>query len=80
MASHGITRDELNALLEAQSHLCAICERPHKGKGDRLHIDHCHRTGRLRALLCSNCNTLLGLAGDDPDRLEAAAAYLRSHN
>lgn len=52
---------------------CAICGSP----SDNLFIDHCHRTGRVRALLCLRCNSGLGFFDDDPDRLEAASRYIR---
>lgn len=55
---------------------CAICdEQLRPGKATAL--DHDHRTGRIRALLCSPCNLTLGKMRDDPDLLEKAAAYLR---
>lgn len=77
--SYGLTREALNALLEAQNHLCAICGNGHVGAGTRLHVDHNHATGAVRALLCGKCNTLIGLADESPERLEHAAAYLRRH-
>lgn len=68
-----ITVEQFQALVAAQNGRCALC-----GKvPPKLHVDHCHDTGRVRALLCSTCNTGLGKFGDDPVRLEAAAAYLR---
>lgn len=76
---YGLTRAELDAMLEAQNHLCAICGNGHVGVGTRLHVDHCHASGKVRALLCGKCNTLIGLADDSPERLELAAAYLRRH-
>jgi phage FluMu protein Com len=77
---YGLTADDLVAMLDQQDHLCAICRQPHVGKGTRLHVDHNHQTGKVRALLCSRCNTMLGLASESPERLELAAAYLRHHN
>lgn len=75
--AYGITVDEYEDMLAAQGERCLVCDRheSQSAKG-RLHIDHCHETGKVRGLLCSNCNTALGLAGDDPARLVALAAYL----
>ena len=76
----GLEEGEYEALLESQSGVCAICgEREtntYKGKIRSLAVDHCHETKRVRGLLCMNCNTLLGKAKDDPNRLIAAALYL----
>lgn len=74
---YGITRDELDAMLEAQGHRCAICGGERNGPGTRLHVDHCHKSKRIRGLLCAKCNTAVGLLDDDPDRAAALAAYLR---
>ena len=76
---YGLEPEQIQAMRDAQGDLCAICKRVHVGRGDRLHIDHDHVTGKIRGLLCANCNTMLGLAGDDLDRLRAAAAYIRRH-
>jgi hypothetical protein len=73
----GITQAELDVMLEAQNSLCAICGNGHVGVGTRLHIDHCHDTGRIRGLLCGKCNTAVGLLDDSPERAEQLAAYLR---
>jgi hypothetical protein len=77
-----MTRDEYEALLDAQGGVCAVCGDPPKGEGTStamLNSDHNHESGARRGLLCSNCNTGLGLFKDDPDRLVAAAAYLIRH-
>lgn len=75
-ALYGITLEEYERLAEAQQHLCAICSNaePHFGF---LAVDHDHETGAIRGLLCGPCNLGIGQLGDDPQRLEAAAAYLR---
>lgn len=85
--NYGITPAELIALEAAQGGLCAVCQQPPRGKapgrahqGVRreagLHVDHCHGSGRVRGLLCGNCNTMIGLAGEDPKVLMAAVEYL----
>lgn len=75
LKEYGITREDYARMLEAQGGVCAICQgaRP---DGKPLYVDHCHTTGAVRALLCTQCNTGIGMFGDDPDRLLAAAAYL----
>jgi len=80
---YGITLDEYNAMLAKQNGGCAICKRVPEGEDRRLAIDHVHNpdgsNGPVRALLCSPCNTMLGLAGDDRARLIAAIQYLDRH-
>jgi hypothetical protein len=76
----GVTVEVYNEMLERQGHVCAICRNPEthtlKGVVRALAVDHCHETGRVRGLLCSLCNTMLGMADDDPQRLRAAIDYL----
>lgn len=72
----GISADNVDAMLEAQGGGCAICGwRPERLAS--MHVDHCHSTGRIRGLLCINCNQGIGKFAEDPDRLAKAAAYLR---
>ena len=51
---------------------CLIC-----GSEKRLHIDHCHKTGKFRALLCSKCNTGLGMFDEDIAKMECAIRYIK---
>ena len=76
--NHNLTQEERDQLAAAQGGVCLICKLPPEGRGqyDRLHIDHCHKSGRRRGLLCGNCNTMIGLAGEDPKVLLAAVEYL----
>ena len=69
------------SLLKDQKALCAICYREgfvmaehHKLK---LVVDHCHASGKVRGLLCQNCNRALGLLADNTEWLENAITYLR---
>jgi hypothetical protein len=75
---YGVSLAEQHRMLDEQGHLCALCRQPPGKKG--LGIDHCHATGRIRAFLCSRCNTGLGLLRDDPSLCDRAAAYLRHHS
>ena len=73
----GLTAEQYQGMLEAQGGVCAICKR--KDPKKRLSVDHCHKSGKIRALLCSTCNLVLGKFLDDPNLFTAAAEYLRSH-
>lgn len=73
--AHGITIDEYDAMFLAQGGVCAICKQARK-----LCVDHDHKSGRIRGLLCDPCNITLGKMEDDASRLEKAACYIREHN
>lgn len=68
---YGLTEAERDAMVAAQRGLCVICL-----KAPAVHVDHCHETGRVRGVLCFNCNSAIGKLGDDPDAVRRAAAYL----
>lgn len=76
---YGISSEDYEAIVYAQNGRCAICgEIPESGKGKRgLHIDHDHKTGRFRALLCANCNQALGKVKENIDILWRMIIYLR---
>lgn len=79
---YGMTMDDYESFLIAQQCVCAICGQAETalGRGGEvkpLAVDHDHKTGAIRGLLCHRCNSVLGNAQDDADRLEAAARYLR---
>jgi hypothetical protein len=72
---YGLTMEQVNTMSDAQHNKCAICE----DKFDtnyKTQIDHCHSTGKVRGLLCINCNWLIGKARDNPVILRNAANYL----
>ena len=70
---YGLGTDGYDALLQQQDHVCAGCLKPFVGAA---HVDHDHKTGRVRGLLCRKCNVALGMADDQPDILIRLAAYL----
>lgn len=71
-----LTEEDYQAMLTKQGGHCALCGRDVGDRKRRLYVDHCHRTGLIRGLLCANCNTGLGMFADDPDRLARAIEYL----
>lgn len=73
-ARYGITEAEYNEMLAAQGDVCAICK---GAQPSVLPVDHDHVTGRIRGILCSPCNRLLGDAKDNIEVLQAAIAYLQ---
>lgn len=80
---YDMTLDEYQAMLNAQKGVCKACgkteTRTAQGTICHLHVDHDHKTGRIRGLLCNRCNMALGYAQDDPNILEALASYIREH-
>jgi hypothetical protein len=77
---YGMTPEQYSELLLKQGGTCALCPaRTGKASGGYLFVDHDHRTGNVRGLLCVSCNTALGLLGDDPEHLTRALRYLQSN-
>lgn len=73
----GVCNVRYDEMLVAQRGACAVCGSTlNSSRYTKLAVDHCHRTGKVRGLLCTNCNTMLGLAKDSPLRLRRAAEYL----
>ena len=59
--------------------MCDLWRTPERKDGKKFHVDHDHKTGKVRALLCFNCNVMLGNSFDDPEILRRALLYLESH-
>ena len=77
-ALYGITPDEYKLMHEKQGGKCAICNEVPKTKR-LLHVDHCHKTKKVRGLLCSGCNTGIGNLKESVQSLENAIKYLKEH-
>jgi hypothetical protein len=82
-ASFGLSLEDYELMLAAQDGACAICKQPetHKrnGKVKALAVDHDHATGKVRGLLCFDCNTAIGKMKDSPEILTSAIRYLERH-
>lgn len=83
---YGVHPNDFNAKLKAQNFVCAICEEPETslfrntpGKVKKLSQDHCHKTGKMRDLLCTRCNHFLGRVNEDIELIEKMKQYLIKH-
>ena len=72
---YGITPEQYAQMFADQGGACAVCRKPQDKK---LSVDHCHTTGAVRGLLCTNCNVGIGYFQDKPGLLEEAIRYLVS--
>lgn len=78
--TYGITLDDYNKMFDEQQECCAIC-RVHNSKLNKpLAVDHSHKSGNIRKLLCAKCNTGLGMFQDNKNLLSLAINYLESCN
>jgi hypothetical protein len=75
LRKYGITIPQYESMYTAQNGVCAICKRK---TNENLRVDHCHKTGKVRGLLCHNCNTGIGHFRDSIDLLNTTIAYLKS--
>lgn len=74
----GLTIAQYDEMLASQDGRCAICGTDKPGGKGAFHVDHDHKTGQVRGLLCSPCNTGIGQLGDDPMVLFVAMKYLEA--
>lgn len=73
---YGISLEQYNELFELQEGKCAICNQESEKP---LHVDHDHRTNKVRELICNNCNCALGMVDDNIEILESMISYLYKH-
>lgn len=77
---YGITTDDYNTMLKEQNNCCSLCKTDNpKTKSNVFVVDHCHSSGKVRALLCSTCNAGLGAFYDNTELLTKAIEYLNIH-
>lgn len=75
--AYGINTENYEQLFIKQNGKCAICGKPEERKGSAyLCVDHCHKTGKVRGLLCHKCNSGIGKLNDDVTLLKNAISYL----
>jgi hypothetical protein len=80
MNRYGLTVEDYEEMYRSQDGRCASCRDPLPlGGKTGLHVDHDHRTKKVRALLCPKCNTILGLACESVQRLVAVVCYIQKH-
>ena len=78
-----ITFAEVKSLLEMQENKCAVCKtegfKMHPNSWSKLNVDHDHKTGKVRELLCHNCNRALGLLQENVEIIQSALDYLKQY-
>jgi Recombination endonuclease VII len=74
--NYKMTVQEYENVLKLQNYKCAICPKKMSELNKHLAVDHCHKTGKIRGLLCRKCNSGLGFFKDDPILVEKALKYL----
>ncbi len=75
--NYNLEPEEYELLLSKSNNLCMICSSPPKTKS--LHIDHDHKTGKVRGLLCHGCNTAIGLLKEDIEIMKKAIQYIQEN-
>jgi hypothetical protein len=77
---YGLTAERYEEMLQECKGRCEVCKAPFSEiTKDRPFVDHCHKTGKVRGLICLRCNAALGHAGDDPKILRALARYVERY-
>lgn len=86
--AYGITSTQYKTMLKEQNFVCAVCKNPetskvgkgkHATKVNSLSVDHNHRTGKIRGLLCSKCNRALGYLQESVDIMKSLISYINKY-
>ena len=78
LRDYGLTETQYKEFLSKQGGVCAVCKQIEVDNRE-LSIDHCHKTGLVRGLLCNTCNLAEGLLNSDPNLIRALANYVEYH-
>jgi hypothetical protein len=73
----GLTLEDYSTMLKNQDNKCKICKIDQSLLSKNMYLDHCHKTGKVRGLLCNQCNSGIGLLKDSIIVLESAIKYLK---
>lgn len=74
---YGMNSEDYDALYDKQKGYCAICTTHQSLLKRALCVDHCHKTGKIRGLLCDDCNKGLGFFDDNPELIRKAIDYVK---
>ena len=81
LKKYGLTLEQYDSMLKSQNYACKICKegstKHPKYKDGSFSVDHCHQTGKVRGLLCTRCNLVLGKVADSIWILKSAIDYLK---
>ena len=80
LRNYGITKQQYEELMHSQGGVCAVCKcKPDDPRCTHGHlvVDHCHKTGYVRGLLCSLCNATMGNSMDNVDLLQSLISYIQ---
>lgn len=72
----GLTVEQFEKMFDEQGRACAICQSEHAGGSAGWNIDHCHKTRKVRFILCCHCNRGLGAFKDNPETMRKAATLI----
>jgi hypothetical protein len=78
---YGISLDQYHEMLKAQNNCCAVCQTLKPGGNSKkyFYVDHSHKTGKVRGLLCYHCNLALGMLKDNPKAIDRLVEYVARH-
>lgn len=81
LRKYGLTIEQYDRMLEEQKGLCYLCSTniARTNGNKNLGVDHCHKTGKVRKLLCAKCNTGLGVFNDNVELMQKAIAYVKNY-